>query len=291
MSVKLPLIKLLLRALALMPLGVQRWVGRRIGDGLWRWDRRSRRVSLRNLSLCFPELDDGAREQLARETLRHTGMAFAELGCSFYWSRQRLLDCVRFDDGERLQRALAEGQGVILASPHFGNWELAGQYLGLLHPMHVLYRPAKDAAVDAYILERRSRFGAHPHPTDASGVRAMSKALKQGELLGILPDQEPDLEGGVFAPFFGTEALTMTLLCKLARRRRTPVLLTSMRRTESGFALQLEAVDEAIYSDDLLAATGALNAAVEALARRHPEQYIWNYKRFATRPAGEARLY
>ncbi|MGB0864940.1 MAG: lysophospholipid acyltransferase family protein [Granulosicoccaceae bacterium] len=292
MPAKLSLIKLMLRSLALTPLSTQRFVGRQVGRAMFRWDKRSLRLSRRNISLCFPELDPSAQENLCRENLQHTGMAFTELACCYYWSPEKIRAIVQFDDKEVLEQALSEGKGVILASPHFGNWELTGQYIALLeHAMHVLYRPAKDAQTNAYIINRRKRLGTALLPTDASGVRGLSRALKQGEIIGILPDQEPDLDGGVFASFFGHQALTMTLLSKLARRQRTPVLLTYMRRTESGFAFQLNKLGDEIYNNDLIASAAALNAAIESLARSHPEQYIWNYKRFATQPEGQPKLY
>ena len=291
MPVKLQLITLLLRGLALTPLKTQRWIGKQVGNAMLRWDKRSARLCRTNVALCFPELEPSVQEQLCRQSLQHTGMAFTELGCCYYWSKEKIRDCVSFDDKATLDEALAEGAGVILASPHFGNWEMTGQYVALEHPMHVLYRPAKDPHTDAYILDRRSRLGTSLQPTNASGVRGLSKALKQGEIIGILPDQEPDLDGGVFAPFFNQQALTMTLLPKLARRRKTPVLLTYMRRTKLGFAFHLDRLGDAIYDEDLQVSSTALNAAIEDLARRHPEQYIWNYKRFATQPEGSPPLY
>lgn len=258
---------------------------------MWRWDKRSRRVCRANIDLCFPELDPAQKDTLCRESLRHTGMAFTELAASYYWPAAKLKACVRFDDQAILNAAIAEGKGVILASPHFGNWEMTGQYLGQSHAMHVLFRPAKDPFTDTYIMERRSRLGASLLPTDTSGVRGLSKALKRGEIIGILPDQEPDLQGGVFAPFFGQQALTMTLLSKLARRRQVPVLLTYMRRTNAGFQFHLDRLPEDIYTDDMTTSASALNYAIEALVRRYPEQYIWNYKRFSERPPGATKVY
>jgi len=291
MPLKLRLITLLLRTIALTPLTAQRWLGRLIGNAMLRWDKRSARICRQNVSLCFPELNTRQQESLCRQSLQHTGMAFSELGACYYWSPEKLKAVVRCDDLEILHEAIAEEKGVIFASPHFGNWELIGQYVGINYKMHVLYRPAKDPDTDNYILERRSRLGVSLLPTNAGGVRGLSKALKQGDIIGILPDQEPDLEGGIFAPFFGQQALTMTLLSKLAKRKQTPVLLTYMRRTKKGFALHFDRLDDAIYDADLHKSATALNTSIEELVRKHPEQYIWNYKRFATQPEGSKRLY
>lgn len=291
MPAKLLAVSSLLRLLAMLPLSVQRRAGRLIGRAMHRWDKRSTHVSNANIALCFPQLSSDEQEHLCRESLEHTGMAFTELACIYYWSPAKLNALIQCDDAQVLAAAVAEGNGVILAAPHFGNWELIGQYLSQQHGMHILYRPAKNPHTDRYILERRSRLGAQLHPTNAGGVRGLSKALKKGELIGILPDQEPEREGGVFAPFFQQQALTMTLLSKLARRKPTPVLLSYMRRTETGFALHLERIADEVHSDDAMLATKTLNRAIEDMVKRYPQQYIWNYKRFAARPAGEKTIY
>lgn len=291
MPLKLRLITLLLRCLALTSLKTQRWIGQIAGSAVLRWNERSAQICRRNVALCYPELDEPAREDLCLRSLQQTGMAFSELASCYYWPAEKFSRRIDFSDRKVLDDAIAEGKGVILASPHFGCWELISQYLAIDYSLHILYRPAKDPHTDDYILNRRSRLGSTLLPTDASGVRGLSKALKKGEIIGILPDQEPDIEGGVFAPFFGQQTLTMTLLSKLARRKKTPVLLTSMRRTRHGFELQVSRLCDDIYAQDLHISTTALNAAVEALVRKNPEQYIWNYKRFSTQPEGMPRLY
>ncbi len=291
MPPKLLALSFLLRTVALLPLATQRLLGRALGRALYRWDKRSVRLTRTNISLCFPQLDDSEQERMCRATLEHTGMAFSELSGIYYWRPEKIRAAVQCSDLSVLETALSEGNGVILAAPHFGNWEMIGQYLSTTHAMHVLYRPAKNEDTDRYVLARRSRLGAHLHPTQASGVRGLTKALRQGELIGILPDQEPDRDGGVFAPFFGHPALTMTLLSKLAKRRQTPVLLTYMRRSDTGYVLHLERLSDAIYSDDPQVSATELNRCIEQMIMQYPLQYIWNYKRFATRPNDEPSLY
>jgi KDO2-lipid IV(A) lauroyltransferase len=116
--------------------------------------------------------------------------------------------------------------------------------------------------------------------------------------VGILPDQQPKGGDGVFAPFFGVEALTMTLLPRLAARTGATVLYAYCERIDApgaapAFALRIEAAPDGIASDDAAEGARALNAGVERIARRDPAQYQWTYKRYKRRPpgSGEANPY
>jgi KDO2-lipid IV(A) lauroyltransferase len=138
----------------------------------------------------------------------------------------------------------------------------------------------------------RERFGAALVPADMAGVRALLKALRRGELLGILPDQEPRHGNGVFSPFFGIPAYTMTLLARLAQQSAAPVFVTYAERLArgAGFRLHFQPLDlEPHYSVEEI--TAAVNAGIEDCVRRLPQQYQWSYKRFKTQPAGAGNFY
>lgn len=139
----------------------------------------------------------------------------------------------------------------------------------------------------------REKTGSKVFPTNRKGVAAMFNALRRGECAGILPDQEPELEGGVFVPFFGIEALTMTLVSKLARKTEAAVVFGYARRLPAaeGFELVFKLADPAIYSEDLAESVTALNAGVEACVREVPAQYQWEYKRFRKVPQGRSDHY
>ncbi|MBK8183125.1 MAG: hypothetical protein IPK63_09600 [Candidatus Competibacteraceae bacterium] len=128
--------------------------------------------------------------------------------------------------------------------------------------------------------------------TDASGVRALLTSLRQGEVLGILPDQDPGKEGGVFAPFFGIAASTMTLVSRLALKTGVPVFLTWAERLPHGrgFMLHLRVLPDVTASTSMEESVTAINRGVEAAVRSLPTQYLWAYKRFKTRPPEEPTL-
>jgi KDO2-lipid IV(A) lauroyltransferase len=139
----------------------------------------------------------------------------------------------------------------------------------------------------------RGRAGGKVVATDASGVRTLLINLRRGEILGILPDQDPGDESGVFAPFFGIAASTMTLVSRLARKTGVPVFLTWAERLPrgGGYALHLRDLPEVTAAASLEESVAALNRGVEAAVRSLPAQYLWVYKRFKTRPVGAEKLY
>lgn len=207
------------------------------------------------------------------------------------WTRpaERNLRRVRAVEGARhLDEALASGRGVIVAAPHYGNWELLNQWLASRTPLAVLYAPPGSGAVEAFLTRARARPGVEPVRADAAAVRRLLRRLQDGGVLGILPDQQPKRGEGVYAPFFGQPALTMTLLARLAARSGATVLLAAAERDpdERGFTIRIAPAAEAVADSDPALAAAALNAAIERLVLRAPLQYQWTYKRFSLQPDG-----
>lgn len=268
---------------------------RRAGDGIaWLWQRlgaRESRVALRNLELAYPELLPAQRAELQRAILRSS--ARQALETLRLWTRPHAenLALIRAVDGAAfLDAALAAGHGVIVAAPHYGNWELLNQWLAARTPLAILYRPPESAIGEAFL--RRVRRDAQDRVTqvraEGPGIRQLFKRLRDGGVVGILPDQQPKAGDGGFAPFFGIPALTMTLVGRLAARSGAAVLFAYCERLgdEPGFVLRLEPAPAAIADTDPALALAALNAGVERIARRDPAQYQWTYKRYKARPSG-----
>ncbi|MBL8251120.1 MAG: lysophospholipid acyltransferase family protein, partial [Candidatus Competibacter sp.] len=278
----------LLRLTALLPLSLGHGIGAFLGWLLWRIPANApRRIAERNLALCFPESSAIERETLLRRNLRETGKLLLELGPLWLWRGERVLALVR--ETAREEAALADAarskRGAILLTPHLGCWEMAGLYYSSRYPLTILYRPSR-LGLDELSREGRGRLGGKVVTTDPGGVRALLTALREGEVLGILPDQDPGEEGGVFAPFFGIPASTMTLVSRLALKAGVPVFLTWAERLPRGrgFILHLRALPDVTAAGSLAESVAALNREVEAAVRALPDQYLWAYKRFKTRP-------
>ena len=260
---------------------------------LWRaLDARESRVARRNLELACPALAPAERAALHAAILRDT--ARQALDTLRFWTRPRPtnLACIREAHGVALfDAALAAGRGLIVAAPHHGNWELLNQWLAARTPLAILYRPPESPVGEAFLRRVRADEAGRIAQVRADGtaVRQLFKRLQAGGVVGILPDQQPKAGEGEFAPFFGVPALTMTLLPRLAARTGAPVLLAWCERIGDGdgYALHFAPAPAALSGDDLPAAVAALNAGVEAIARRDMAQYQWTYKRYTLRPSGD----
>lgn len=283
----------LLRCLARLPLPLVHELATAIGWLLWLVPNDQRRIAAINIELCFPGWNESARRRLLRRNLVETSKCMLELGPLWLWSGERIKRLIRGVEGEEaMHAAVAEGRGAIAITPHLGAWEMAGLYVSSHYPITTLYRPSR-LGIDDLIRFGREKLGAHTVPTDRRGVRSLFETLRQGRVLGILPDQDPGPEGGLFAPFFGQPANTMVLLSRLATRNHSPVFLVYAERLPwgRGYRLHVERLPAAVSEGSLEASVATLNAAVENAIRRRPEQYLWTYKRFKTRPAGEPKLY
>lgn len=265
----------------------------RLGDAIaWIWlkaDARESRVARRNLELAYPDLLPGQRLALHHAILRTT--ARQALETLRFWTRPPAENLARLRErhGEALyDQALASGKGVIVAAPHFGNWELLNQWLSSRGPIAIVYRPPESRVGDAFLLRVRAADNIRQVRAEGPAVRQLWKVLKDGGAVGILPDQQPKAGDGEFAPFFGVPALTMTLVSRLAERTGATVLFAWCERIGPGpdFALHVRPAPDEIADPDAVIATTALNATVESIARRDPAQYQWTYKRYTLRPSG-----
>lgn len=271
----------------------------RLGDAiaqLWqRLDAREARVAQRNLELAYPALAQDERTSLHRAILRTS--ARQALETLRLWTRSHAdnLGLIGEIHGiELFHAARARGAGVIIAAPHYGNWELLNQWLAAHTALAILYRPPESAIGEAFLQQVRADGDGQVTQIRAQGpaVRQLFKLLQAGGVVGILPDQQPKAGDGVFAPFFGLQALTMTLLSRLAARTGATVLFAYCERLVThadavpAFALHFEAAPAQIAASDPALAAQALNASVERIARRDPSQYQWTYKRYTLRPSG-----
>ncbi|GMR20475.1 MAG: lysophospholipid acyltransferase [Gammaproteobacteria bacterium] len=287
-------IKFLHRLLALLPLPWVHALGGFIGRGFVYIPNKRLSTTRTNLSLCFPELSEQERQQLARTSFMETGKGVFETSAMWLWPRERILSLVKQVSGEEhIQAGMKRGKGIILAAPHLGAWEIIGLYCPPRYPMTILYKPPPMEGMDQLMRASRERTGATLAPTDRTGIKALYQALDRGEIVGILPDQDPAGGAGVFTPFFGRSANTMVLLSRLAARSQAAVILAYAERLPRGHGYHLHFIpgSKAINDPDLTTSATAVNALVEQGVRTLPEQYLWCYKRFRTRPAGESKLY
>ena len=192
-----------------------------------------------------------------------------------------------------VDRAYEAGRGVVFLTPHLGCFEITAQGLAQRYgarfgPLTVLYRPARQPWLAALMADARNRPGLETAPTTLAGVRQMIRALRNGHAVGLLPDQVPPAGMGLWAPFFGKQAYTMTLSARLAQQTGATVLLLWGERLRAGrgFRLHFRELEQPLATD-LAAAVEQVNREMERLVRECPGQYLWGYARYK-QPKGEA---
>ena len=274
-------------ASAPLSLDALRRLGALAGEVALRRNSRAARTTRTNIDIAFPAESAAWRRRLVRASVRQTAMTAFEAAALWTWPLPRLLALLRDVRGEEALRTRAAGRGALLLAPHFGNWEFLGYYLNTVEPLTPLYERPRSPAVNAALVAARARLGSRPAADSVAGLRQLVTGLQRGGLVAIMPDQVP--RTGVRAPFFGQTTQTMALVSKLLRRSAADVFVSVAARAPGGFAVRIETVDAAIADPDPVKSATVMNAAVEAVVRRDPAQYQWEYKRF--RFPGEPNVY
>jgi len=206
-------------------------------------------------------------------------------------NRENIHRVIRYEGLENYTAAKAKGRGVLVATAHLGNWELSAFAHALMtEPMHIVVRPLDNPRLDAWV-ERRRALSGNRIIRKKEAAREILRALKAGEAVGILIDQNVVASEGVFVDFFGRKACAGTGFVKLAHHSRAPVI--------PGFALWepkeqmyiLRFYPEIEMTGDVAADTQSVHSFLESVIRQYPDQWLWVHRRWKTRPPGEPDLY
>ncbi len=255
---------------------------------IWRWSEKQRRITTTNIRLCYPQLPAAAQQTLAKDCLIETIKSMFELGKIWQQkphTKQALINNIHGLDV--FKAALNKDQGLLLAAPHFGNWEVLNLWLSQNPGFAFLYKPPTDKKIEALLLKYRGQGGANQITADAKGVRKVFSVLKNKHILAILPDQQPKNGQGMFAPFMGQNAYTMTLFSKIAIKTKVPVVFAVAERLPDGqgFDLHFKAAPAEIYQE-LKSSVQSVNQIIAEMVAINPSQYQWTYKRFSIQADG-----
>jgi len=280
---------LLASALARLSLPCNHRVGACAGYlTLW-FDQRHGRLMRENLAGSNVADSDAGRRRIARACIPELGKAATE--CFIAWLRpvEEVAALTREVLGwEHVEQARAAGRGILFITPHQGSIEIGSRYVASRIPITFMFAPAKSTWLSELMYQGRNRGLASVAPADRRGVRQMLGTLKAGGNICILPDQVPKGGEGVWVDFFGKPAYTMTLVGRLYRATGASVLFFAGERLPRGrgFRVVIEPLDQPLAEDPAVAAR-QINAGVEHLVRRCPEQYFWSYNRYQC-PKGAA---
>lgn len=277
------IISLLFRVLSRLPLAWLHALGAAAGWMTWLLSPSYRRRLEANLAHAIGRHD----RRLRNAAIVEAGRQALEL--PFLWLRPSeavVAKVVEVQGWDIVDAAHAEGAGILFMTPHLGCFEITAQYYASHAPITVLYRPPRKAELGPLMEAGRARGQMRIAPADVSGVRRLVKTLRSREAVGMLPDQTPGKGEGMWAPFFGRPAWTMTLAARLTEVQGVHVIFIWAERLPRGrgYAVKVSRPSQPI-TGTLEERCAAINREIERLIMERPEQYMWGYNRYK-RPSG-----
>ena len=282
----------LFAVLAWLPWQIRHGLGKRLGNWIYHYNRKRRAIVLTNLSLCFPELNDTQREQMAQAHLQEYTCALLDYSLLFFRSRRWLYQRVHIEGREHIDQAIAGGQNVILLVAHSVWLEFAGLATGQHYGLLGFYKPFSNPVIN-WLITRSRMKDAKFLVAREEGMMKLVRMLEPGRLMFFLPDEDHGSRHSVFAPFFGVPKATLTTparLAKLGKAVALPVMAFFNQQSGNYEIVVGSALPDFTGKDEIHDAE-CLNTALQTLIERNPAQYMWVLKFFRTRPANEPSVY
>ena len=265
-------------------------LGNVLGSLLWWivWPRR--RVTLINLRLCFPSMNEAQRVHIGRQSFRNVARSALDHSVLWCGDRDRVERYIRVVGIDHL-RAVA-GRPLVMIAPHFVGLDAGGIRFNTLMRGISIYSRQSSLVWDEWLLKGRQRFN-DPVLIARQGadMRAVIRSVKDGLPLYYLPDMDLGAANSIFVPFFGVPSATIPMVPRIARIVGAQVMMAVTEMTEDGYVLHFEAPWSDFPGESIEDDTARMNREIERWVRRMPEQYWWTHRRFKTRPAGEPNLY
>ncbi len=243
-----------------------------------------------NLSMAMPGLSGRELRRMARRVWSDLGRNCVDVLRFPRTGWEDLDKLVRVEGLGILEEAVSRGRGMIAVTGHIGNWEMLAAYFSMKgYPLSVLARPLRDDRLEKMLDGIRRQKGMRPVSRIANAKPAY-EALKKGDILGVLIDQDTPVKG-VFCDFFGRPAFTPAGPAYLAMRTGAAVvpLAISMQSDGTHLVRILGPVDASAKDGDdpdrrALEITRECTGALERLIRCEPTQWVWMHERWKTRP-------
>lgn len=276
----------------LLPRRILLLVGRGIGNLAYLLAFKRRHLALENIRLALgQELSPVEQRRVARRSFAHLGMNLMEYFTFPNLNRRKIEGTTLFSGKKHLDSALGEGRGVLCLTGHMGNWDLLGSALAFRgYPVSLVSKVSRSRAINRVWMDYREDVGVRIF-SGSGAMKDILRQLKKGGIVGLVVDQNALRKDGIFVPFFGREACTLTAIAVLARRTGAPVVPIYSFREGSKLRVVVQAPLESgeieDMNEDVFQRTLRYSQWTEAVIRRHPEQWTWLHNRWRTRPPGE----
>ncbi len=280
---------IILYTISWLPYKLQLFLGKILGRLLYKIGSSRKKVAMKNLELCFPEMSHEERIHTLKKNFENTGIALFETGMGWWWPDWRVKRKIKVVGLEHLEKARQEGKGVLLLTMHYLSVEINCRGIGMGHPMVVFYRPHNNQLMEFFQFRGRGR--SNKYMLGKRDVRGLIQALRQKEVCVYLPDQDYGRNRSLFVPFFAVpDAATTTGTLIFARQKniQNHIFIPTRNDDGSGYTLEIKPMMENFPTDDDEADLIRINQELEKAIMFKPEQYMWLHRRFKTRPNKDA---
>ncbi|MFT6900057.1 MAG: KDO2-lipid IV(A) lauroyltransferase [Colwellia sp.] len=276
---------IILYTISWLPYKLQLMLGRILGRLLYKIGSSRKRVAMKNLELCFPEMSQQERTRILKKNFENTGIALFETGMGWWWPNWRVKRKTKVVGLEHLEKAHQQGKGVLLLTMHYLSVEINCRGIGTGHPMVVFYRPHNNQLMEFFQFRGRGR--SNKYMLGKRDVKGLMKALRDKEVCVYLPDQDYGRRRSLFVPFFAVpDAATTTGTLIFARQKNVQnhMFIPTRNDDGSGYTLEIKPMMENFPTGDDEADVIRINQELEKAILYKPEQYMWLHRRFKTRP-------
>lgn len=277
---------------AQLPNSVRHSIGNWIGNRIYKNNKRRSDIVRNNLKICFPNMEEQAREKMTQKHLQWHGCALVDYSLLFFGSKRRLSSLLEIEGKEYIDNAMEKNQSIIILLAHSVMLEFAPAALGLQYECFGSYKTSKNAVLDWMITRSRCRHVSFVVSRE-EGMRKLIKALIPKRLMIFLPDEDLGIKNGVFAPFFEKPKATLTTTARLVRMGKAialPAYVYYDSETQK-YRTQILPPIQGYPTGDAVQDATLLNQSLEQLIKEHPTQYMWTMKWFKTRPENQTTLY
>ena len=266
-------------------------IGNGLGFLLYHLAKERRRVGMINLQLCFPDMSEDERKGIVHDHFKVLARSLIERSLLWWASSDRINSLIRVEGMAHFESV--RGRPAIFLTPHFVALDAAGQWIAQRMDSMSMYANQKNPYMTRLLLEKRARFGRQLLYSRQQGLRPVIKAMRQNIPFFYLPDQDQGIKDGVFVPFFGVQAATMTSVSRIAKMTGAIVVpcVAKMLPGGEGYVVTFYPAWENFPGEDETQDARRMNEFIEARVLEMPEQYFWLHKRFKTRPEGEKKFY
>ena len=275
----------ILYSISWLPYKLQLGMGRAVGRLLLKMGSSRKRVALRNLELCFPEMTKQERQKMLKTNFENTGIALFETGMGWWWPNWRIKRKFTVLGVDNIEKAKAENKGVLILAIHNLSAEIFSRGFGHVHPLVIFYRPHNNQLMEFFQFRGRGR--ANKYMLGKRDVKGLIKALRDKESCLYLPDQDYGRNRSVFVPLFAVKkaaSTTGTLIFARQKDTATMMMIPTRNDDDSGYTIEITPCLENFPTQNDIEDVTRINQEIEKAIMRKPEQYMWLHRRFKTRP-------